>query len=169
MKSGKNICDFSYKRIKLRIICINNKLVRIQYIDKLIYKNKSKCVLEVKKQLKEYFDKKRTKFNIDIYLEGTDFQKRVWKELNKVSYGKIVSYKYIAQKIGNSLSYRAVGNACNKNPIPIIIPCHRIINNNGNIGNYASGKKIKLFLLNIENSINYVDPTKKCHIYPIKK
>lgn len=83
-------------------------------------------------------------------MEGTDFQKTVWKELLKIPYGKTVSYKYIADKIGNKKAFRAVGNANNKNKISIIIPCHRVIGSNGKLVGYANGIDMKKFLLELE-------------------
>lgn len=83
-------------------------------------------------------------------MEGTDFQKNVWKELLKIPYGKTVSYKYIADKIGNKKAFRAVGNANNKNKISIIIPCHRVIGSNGKLVGYANGIDMKKFLLELE-------------------
>ena len=107
-----------------------------------------------KKQLDEYFLGKRTIFNIKINPAGTDFQQLVWKELQKIPYGKTKSYSEIAAVVGNKNAQRAVGNACNKNPIMIIIPCHRAVSkNNNNLGGYAYGSKIKQKLLNIENGI----------------
>lgn len=83
-------------------------------------------------------------------MEGTDFQKNVWKELLKIPYGKTVSYKYIADKIGNKKAFRAVGNANNKNKISIIIPCHRVIGSNGKLVGYANGIDMKKLLLELE-------------------
>lgn len=83
-------------------------------------------------------------------MEGTDFQKNVWKEFLKIPYGKTVSYKYIADKIGNKKAFRAVGNANNKNKISIIIPCHRVIGSNGKLVGYANGIDMKKFLLELE-------------------
>ena len=97
---------------------------------------------------------KRYIFDIKINPAGTDFQKLVWKELQKIPYGKIKSYSEIAAATGNKNVQRAVGTACNKNPIMIIIPCHRVISKNNNLGGYVYGSKIKQKLLNIENGIN---------------
>ncbi len=107
---------------------------------------------EANNQLKEYFIGKREKF--DLYLEpqgGTEFQKKVWKALQEIPYGETRSYKDIAINIGNEKACRAVGMANNKNPIPIFIPCHRVIGSNGNLIGYAGGLDIKETLLRIEN------------------
>jgi methylated-DNA-[protein]-cysteine S-methyltransferase len=107
------------------------------------------CLLTVK-QLDEYFDKKRTIFDIPIYQKGTDFQNKVWNEVAKIPYGQTCSYKDIAIKIGKPTAYRAVGNANNKNNIPIIIPCHRVIGSNKKLVGYAGGLNIKKSLLGLE-------------------
>lgn len=101
-------------------------------------------------ELTEYFNKKRTSFTIKFNLKGTSFQKSVWNELLKIPYGQTRSYCDIAKNINNPLAYRAVGLANNKNPIPIIIPCHRVIGKNGNLTGYRDGLNLKEFLLNLE-------------------
>jgi len=86
-------------------------------------------------------------------IEGTEFQKKVWNEIMKIPRGEIKTYKQIAELIGNPRSYRAVANACGKNPHPIVIPCHRVIRSDGRIGGYSGigGKKTKAKLLSNEN------------------
>ena len=101
-------------------------------------------------QLEEYLSGKRTEFNIEIEMIGTEFQKKVWKELLNIPYGETRSYKDIAIAIGNGKACRAVGNANNKNPIAIIVPCHRVIGSNGSMTGYAGGLDIKEKLLKIE-------------------
>ena len=102
-------------------------------------------------QLDEYFSGKRKNFDININPAGTPFQKLVWKGLQEISYGTTKSYSEIAELVGNRNAQRAVGLACNKNPIMIIIPCHRIIAKNGNIGGFAYGNSIKQRLIELEN------------------
>ncbi len=109
-----------------------------------------KHVIELKRQLDEYFQGKRKKFNIPYKLEGTAFQKKVWAELCKIPYGTTKSYKEIALAIGNAKASRAIGNANNKNPLGIIIPCHRVIGANGTLVGYAGGVDAKEYLLNLE-------------------
>lgn len=101
-------------------------------------------------QLQEYFQKKRKEFQIPVKPVGTDFQRLVWKALREIPYGQVVSYKDIAQKIGNPKAYRAVGMANNKNPIAIIIPCHRVIGKDGSLTGYAGGLDLKKYLLDLE-------------------
>ena len=103
-------------------------------------------------QLEEYFIKKRKTFDLPLKLEGTDFQKQVWKALLTIPYGKTATYKDIAKIIGNEKASRAVGMANNKNKLLILIPCHRIIGSNGNLTGYAGGLEIKQKLLNLEKS-----------------
>ena len=105
-------------------------------------------------ELSEYFDLKRKKFTVPLDEIGTDFQKQIWKELRKIPYGKTVSYKDISIRIGNLKAIRAVGRAMGANPIPIITPCHRVINSNGNLGGYSAGLMIKEKLLELEGRIS---------------
>lgn len=101
-------------------------------------------------QLEEYFDGKRKEFDISIKLIGTEFQKKVWNELLKIPYGETVSYKDIAINTGNPKACRAVGMANHNNPILIIVPCHRVINENKKLGGYALGLDLKRRLLELE-------------------
>lgn len=105
-------------------------------------------------QLKEYFKRERKKFDVPLDIRGSDFQKKVWKELLLIPYGRTVSYKYIAEKLGDVKTIRAVGKANGMNPIPVIIPCHRVINSNGSLGGYSGGLSIKEKLLKIEGSLD---------------
>ena len=138
----------------LEIICENGKLVSLKLVDYCEKSNvETNFIKDIKKQLDEYFLGKRTIFNIKINPAGTDFQQLVWKELQNIPYGETKSYSEIAAATGNKNAQRAVGNACNKNPIMIIIPCHRVISKNNNLGGYTYGSEIKQKLLNIENGI----------------
>ena len=101
-------------------------------------------------QLREYFAGKRKKFDVPLNPHGTDFQRSVWKALQAVPYGKTRSYKQIAQAIGNPKACRAVGMANNKNPIWILIPCHRIIGTDGSLTGYGGGIEMKKRLLKLE-------------------
>ncbi|BAG83885.1 MAG: methylated-DNA--[protein]-cysteine S-methyltransferase [Candidatus Azobacteroides pseudotrichonymphae] len=102
-------------------------------------------------QLNEYFAKKRQSFELPLdIIKGTVFQKKVWEELQLIPYGKTISYLQLAQAIHCPNAYRAAGTATSKNPIIIIIPCHRVINTNGRLGGYTYGVKIKKQLLDLE-------------------
>lgn len=103
------------------------------------------------KQLEEYFIGERLKFDLPLSLEGTPFQKSVWQSLQEIPFGETYSYQELAKKIGNEKSCRAVGNANNKNPIPIIIPCHRVIGKSGRPRGFAPGVSYQEWLLNHEN------------------
>ena len=111
---------------------------------------KSELLYYVHQQLLEYLDKKRQIFDVQIAIQGTTFQQQVWKELSKIPFGKTVSYGNIAQKIGNPNASRAVGMANNKNPVAIIVPCHRVIGTSGKLIGYAGGLDIKENLLHLE-------------------
>jgi methylated-DNA-[protein]-cysteine S-methyltransferase len=101
-------------------------------------------------QLDQYFNKSRKTFNLKLNPKGTDFQQQVWSELQNIEYGQTNSYLDIAEKIGNPKASRAVGMANNKNPIPIIIPCHRVIGKNGSLVGFAGGLSVKQKLLELE-------------------
>lgn len=105
---------------------------------------------EVKKQLDEYFSGSRREFKIPIAPEGTEFQKAVWRELEKIPYGKTKTYGEIAAALNNPNGMRAVGMACGKNPIGIIIPCHRVIAKSGKLQGFAGGLALKEALLQLE-------------------
>ncbi|MDD5596744.1 MAG: methylated-DNA--[protein]-cysteine S-methyltransferase [Victivallaceae bacterium] len=108
------------------------------------------------KQIEEYFRGERTQFNIRLDLQGTDFQKKVWKALLDIPCGQTRSYGDIARVIGNPGASRAVGTANSKNPVPLIVPCHRVINADGRIGGFSSGPALKEKLLKHERSIQSV-------------
>lgn len=101
-------------------------------------------------QLKEYFQGERKNFDVPLSLKGTDFQLKVWRELMKIPYGHTICYSELAEKIGNSKAQRAVGMANNRNPVPIIVPCHRVVGKNGNLTGYGGGLDIKAKLLKLE-------------------
>lgn len=103
-------------------------------------------------QINEYLDGKRKDFDLPIMPIGTEFQRMVWKALCDIPYGKTVSYKEIAEKIGRPKSARAVGMANNRNKISIVIPCHRVIGSNGKLVGYGGGLDKKNFLLELERN-----------------
>ncbi len=111
-----------------------------------------KPFLQVLKQLKAYFKGELTKFDLEFNIQGTKFQKSVWRELETIEYGKTISYGEVAQRIGNPKAARAVGMANNKNPIPIIIPCHRVIGKDGSLTGFGGGLEIKQYLLELEKN-----------------
>ena len=122
---------------------------------KLTLSNTSTPLLEnCAKQLEEYFAGKRRCFSLPMNLVGTEFQQKVWHALMSIPYGETISYKEESQRVGNEKAIRAVAQANGANPLPIVIPCHRVINANVNLGGYSSGVDKKQFLLNLERTVS---------------
>jgi len=107
--------------------------------------------VEVVQQLQSYFAGERKNFDLALILEGSDFQKRVWTALRKIPYGETISYKELAEMIGSPRAVRAVGAANGANRIPIIIPCHRVIGNDGSLTGFGGGLPLKKQLLELES------------------
>ncbi|MDX1470540.1 MAG: methylated-DNA--[protein]-cysteine S-methyltransferase [Flavobacteriaceae bacterium] len=107
-------------------------------------------------ELSEYFEGKRTDFNFNLNPNGTEFQRKVWAELMKVPVGKTISYLELSQKMGDVKAIRAVAAANGKNPLAIVIPCHRVIGKNGDLVGYAAGIPRKKWLLEFENPSNQI-------------
>lgn len=107
-----------------------------------------KCIRE----LDAYFAGELREFTVPVKPEGTAFRKRVWRELQRIPYGETISYKQLAERIGNSNASRAVGGANHHNPVNIIIPCHRVIGASGNLTGYGGGIEKKEFLLKLEGN-----------------
>jgi len=110
-------------------------------------------LLSVVTQLKEYFSKTRTEFQLNLNPEGTQFQKKVWKQLETIAFGKTTSYQKMANSLGNPKVIRAAASANGKNPIAIIIPCHRVIGTDGSLTGYAGGLHRKKWLLAHESPV----------------
>ncbi len=110
----------------------------------------SEILLKAKEELLEYFAGERFEFDIPLRPSGTDFQLRVWSALRKIPYGSTASYRDIADMTGNRRACRAVGGAIGKNPIMIIVPCHRIIGRNGSLVGFSAGLEVKKLLLELE-------------------
>jgi methylated-DNA-[protein]-cysteine S-methyltransferase len=111
------------------------------------------CMTECLRQMEEYFKGRRQTFNIPLLLVGTDFQIAVWRQLKKIPFGRTASYGDVARAIGRPKAFRAVGNANNKNPIPLIIPCHRVIGSDGKLVGFGGGIWRKRWLLDHEKSL----------------
>lgn len=146
-------CKYQFENISLYLVATETHLINIQFTQP------QKALLQTTEllsmatiQLDEYFQGKRTTFSLPFKLTGTPFQLAVWKELQNIPYGQTTSYKEIAQKINKPKACRAVGMTNNKNPLPIIIPCHRVIGSNGKLIGYAGGLKLKNYLLELEKS-----------------
>lgn len=125
------------------------RLVRIHFGAEGEMREPDRCA-HVLTQLREYFDGRRTTFEVTLDLHGTDFQKLVWTELLNVPYGVTISYGELARRIGRPDAVRAVGTANGANPVPIIVPCHRIIGANGTLTGYGGGLPRKQQLLALE-------------------
>lgn len=108
-------------------------------------------LLETAQQLKDYFEKKRQVFDLPLDLVGTDFQLSVWEAIQHIPYGKTISYGDLARQLGDLKAVRAVGGALNKNPIPVIVPCHRIIGATGGLTGFGGGLRNKTYLLDLED------------------
>ena len=108
---------------------------------------------EVIDQLTRYFNGKLARFTVSVDMIGTPFQIRVWKELTRISYGNTITYKHLAKRLGTSRGFQAIGRANAANPIPIIVPCHRVLGTNGSLVGYSSGVKTKEFLLKLEGAL----------------
>ncbi len=143
----------------LKIVAGNNKLAAILWdneklnsvkLSEMVEDNQDPFLKKVEKQLNEYFHYERTSFDLPIELHGTPFQKSVWELIYQIPYGFKWSYKQIAEKICNPKAVRAVGGATGKNPISIIIPCHRVIAANGSLTGFAGGLHRKKILLELE-------------------
>ena len=107
-------------------------------------------IREAHKQLEEYFQGIRKEFDLPLNQTGTPFMQKVWKALYEIPYGETKSYKDVAIAVGNPKACRAVGMANNRNPISIVVPCHRVIGTSGSLVGYGGGLDIKTFLLNLE-------------------
>lgn len=127
-----------------------NRLVK--KLNTTLCEKETPLLLEAKRQLTAYFNKESKTFSLPLFLAGTDFQKRVWQALMTIPYGETCSYQDIARKVGNINAVRAVGGANNANLLPIVIPCHRVVQKNGGLGGYDCGTSLKQFLLDLERS-----------------
>ncbi|EAZ80197.1 methylated-DNA--[protein]-cysteine S-methyltransferase [Algoriphagus machipongonensis] len=129
----------------------DEKLTRLQFTqDALSEEPLQGMAKEVKHQLDEYLSGKRKSFDLPLELEGTDFQKSVWKAVNEIPFGQTTTYMKLSQKLGNVAAIRAVGAAIGANPVLVIVPCHRIIGTDGKLTGYAGGLERKQALLEIE-------------------
>ncbi|PZP49637.1 MAG: cysteine methyltransferase [Pseudopedobacter saltans] len=147
---------------KIRLIASDKGLAAILWegedykrtkLEEPIENNTHRILRLVEQQLNEYFAKNRTKFDVPFDFVGTEFQIKVWEALLKITFGKTKNYGGLAQLLGDPKAVRAVGGALNKNPISIIIPCHRVVGADGNMIGFAGGIKNKQILLELESSV----------------
>jgi len=149
MKKNKQLI-FKSKFGNIRITSEEEKIIHIEFTNNNLINSNSNILNITKNQIEEYLLNNRKKFSIDISLNGTDFQHRVWEQIKLIPYGKHTTYLKIAKIL--KTSPRAVGNACGKNPILLIIPCHRVIASNGNLTGFSAlgGINTKKLLLDHE-------------------
>lgn len=144
---GDKLCllDFRYRRMRSTVDNRITNELNTKYLEK-----DNDFLNETKKQINEYLNGTRIKFDVPILLVGSDFQRQVWNELLKVKYGETATYLDISKRIDNPKAVRAAASANGANAIALIVPCHRIIESNGGLGGFGGGLPVKKRLLNIE-------------------
>lgn len=142
------ICDWKYRKMRQAIDKRISTALEAEFSE-----GKSEVIEDTIVQLKEYFAQKREKFDIPLRLLGTDFQKKVWEQLQEISYGETQSYLELSKSISNEKAIRAVAGANGANAISILIPCHRIIGSDGKLVGYAGGIETKKKLLKLEGAL----------------
>ena len=142
-EKGLKLLTFSKKELESQLHKLKIKNGKLKK-DKKPFSN-------LKKRFLDYFSGKKVSFSEKLdFSSGTEFQKKVWREMRKIPYGQKKSYKWLAQRVGDFKKARAVGNACGSNPFPIIIPCHRVVKEDRGLGGYSGGLWIKKKLLELE-------------------
>lgn len=147
--SAYGLCSLQFGSSEEAIV----KMKRNRHFVKCEFEYRPEIVHEAIQQLKQYFNGTRTSFQLPLDLRGTPFQLKVWEELQQIPYGRTVSYKKIAELIGRPKAVRAIGGANNQNPLPIIVPCHRVVGSNGALVGYGGGLDKKEYLLNLESKL----------------
>jgi len=143
----------------IKLTASDSGLLEVSFEGKRLGKNKkldlkaNKHTRAAAKQLLEYFQGKRKRFDLTLQVHGTPFQQKVWRKLLAIPFGEVRSYKDVAQSIGQNKAYRAVGGANNRNPFMIIVPCHRVLAHNKGLGGYACGVEVKDWLLQFEREM----------------
>jgi methylated-DNA-[protein]-cysteine S-methyltransferase len=137
----------------IRILSNGQHLYNVNFQETNGPENPDQITEWTKTQLNEYFHGTRTSFNIPLFLDGSEFESRVWSALQEIPFGTTTSYKSLAQQIARPKSMQAVGSANGKNPIAVIVPCHRVIGHDGDLKGYAGGIERKKWLLKHENSL----------------
>lgn len=146
-------CDGRIARIRLPNEPEENFLfwVHREFSGYSIVEGKPAVALQFYEQLSEYLRRQRKEFTVPFTLRGTPFQQQVWQELQRIPYGEVISYQELAVRIGMKGAVRAVGNANGANPLPILVPCHRVIGSNGKLVGYGGGLGMKSYLLQLES------------------
>lgn len=146
-KNSKGICSIGIKGgIKAYITMLKKEF------SEEMRKNPAKLQNEIR-QIKEYFSGKRKSFNMKIVLRGTEFQTKSWLAMAGIKYGEVISYSELAKRAGNRNAVRAAATCCASNPIPVVIPCHRVISKSGSIGGFGGGVPMKKYMLKMEGSL----------------
>lgn len=143
------LCDWRYRKQRREVDFRISLATTFQWVEE-----PRPIILEAISQLTEYLEERRVKFDLPLKLVGTDFQQNVWKELMKIPFGRTESYSDLAKRLGNLQAVRAVAGANGANAMSIIIPCHRVVGQNGNPTGYAGGIPAKLKLLALEAKRN---------------
>jgi methylated-DNA-[protein]-cysteine S-methyltransferase len=153
----KSVFFYSFGKINIGIAEEDNAVAGVFFGRKIptgfpagFVKAETPLIKKTAAQIVEYLEGKRKKFDLPLVLHGTEFQKTVWRALQTIPYGETRSYKDIAILAGSPKAFRAVGMANNRNPVSIIIPCHRVIGSNGDLVGYGGGLPVKKFLLELE-------------------
>jgi methylated-DNA-[protein]-cysteine S-methyltransferase len=157
---AKYYFPYSLKKIKFVITEENNAITGVYFgaeIPAGFIKAETPLIKKAAAQIEEYLDGKRKKFSLPLAMHGTEFQMDVWKALQTIPYGETRSYKQIAELVNRPKAVRAVGMANHRNPISIIVPCHRVIGHNGNLTGYGGGLPIKKYLLELERARLFPD------------
>ena len=136
----------------IRILSNGQHLYNVNFQETNGPENPDQITEWTKTQLNEYFLDTRTSFNIPLLLDGSEFESSVWGALQKIAYGTTTSYKLLAEQIDHPNAMQAVGSANGRNPIAVIVPCHRVIGHDGDLKGYAGGIERKKWLLKHENS-----------------
>lgn len=144
---------------KLKLVASSNALVAVLWVegrpnrvklDEMKFDPRHRVLIETERQLTEYFSGTRTEFDLPLQPEGSEFQKKVWQALREIPFGKTRSYLDLAKALGSAKAVRAVGAANGKNPLSIVVPCHRVIGSDGSLTGFAGGLEAKANLLALE-------------------
>lgn len=150
----KNLWFYDSPIGKLGIVEEDGRLIQVVFGDKGCPQDlnvlETPLIARAGQQLFEYFGQRRKEFDLPFRLTGTDFQKSCWYAVSKIPYGETRTYREVALSLGKPKAVRAMGSANGKNPLPIIVPCHRVIGSDGSLTGYGGGLEAKRYLLNLE-------------------
>lgn len=152
--TDQGICALSFGAAVLQLPLMQRRLEKWDPETDWIAAGDCGWLRQARKELEEYFSKSRSTFEVKVDVKGSTFQKLVWEQLQNIPYGETRSYKEIAVNMEVPKAVRAVGGANNRNPLPIIIPCHRVIGSNKSLVGYAGGLEIKKTLLETEGTLD---------------